>query len=67
MVFKNGNQFNWIFIESVATASSYSVLTGAIVMDLVATDYIEINVKQNSSGNLTLFGDSAMLQVSKIG
>ena len=67
MLNKNGLQFNWLFIESVSSAASYSVLTGAIVLDLVATDYIEINVKQNSGGNRTLFGDSAMLQVSKIG
>jgi len=69
MVYKNGASQSWICIEVKADAGSYTVLNGAIVLDLAVADYIEINVSQNSGGNLTLFGGitSSNVQLSKIG
>ena len=69
MVFKNAASQGWICIEVKADAGSYSVVNGAIVLDLLEGDYIEINVSQNSGAALTLFGGiaSSTAQLSKIG
>jgi hypothetical protein len=68
-ILKNGSQLGWDEIMPVNSAASYTATSAARVVDLVAGDYIELYVKQNTGISLGMLGGStaSVFQVSKIG
>lgn len=68
-ILKNGSQLGWDEIMPVNSSASYTATSGARVVDLVAGDYIELFVKQNTGISLGMLGGAtaSVFQVSKIG
>ena len=60
MLYKNGTTGYVEKLISVSTTGGYMEQSIAIIMDLVATDYIELKVDQSSGGSLDVWGNNSL-------
>jgi hypothetical protein len=68
IILKNGAGTGWDDI-ALTNAASYTVTNGARMLYLVAGDYVQLSVSQNSGGALDAFGGTtaSIFQATKIG
>ena len=64
---KNGSAVNYMFFEPAAGAGNEAVYPMSFILNLAATDYLEISVYQTSGGTLSVQSASTKWQVQYLG